>query len=351
MCILGRPAMAILGKCNNAKCDENHYIAVIITSYNIEAFIERCIKSVQCQTYNKWKIYIVDDGSSDGTFEVIKRLSEKDARIVCSHTGNNGVFKARKKAIDLIEDCEYAIFVDGDDYLLMNNLFEKCIKKMESKDIDVLGFDYIHSGKRGFGIDDEIILLSREDITKNMLNRKIIDGNMPYTMYKTRLIKDGFKVRSCNNDDFLNKYEILIKANKVAYEPWTGYYYFLNKTSQTQRSIQPNAYVYYEHVREFTYGVMKEYPELGKECDYFQFWVLLWLGITILKDRDYRKHPLYQKVIPDIKKNVKVYWNNQYFGLKERTNVLLILFGGFSFVYRKYHALKKFWSINQPGKG
>jgi len=56
-------------------------ISVVIPAYNRAATITDCLRSVQAQTYQNWEAFVVDDGSRDGTPEVIERLAGEDSRI------------------------------------------------------------------------------------------------------------------------------------------------------------------------------------------------------------------------------------------------------------------------------
>ena len=61
----------------------NALISVIVPAYNVENYLERCIKSLQEQTYSDIEILIVDDGSTDQTDRIRKKLAAKDKRIKC----------------------------------------------------------------------------------------------------------------------------------------------------------------------------------------------------------------------------------------------------------------------------
>ena len=61
----------------------NALISVIVPAYNVENYLERCIKSLQDQTYSDIEILIVDDGSTDQTDRIRKKLAAKDKRIKC----------------------------------------------------------------------------------------------------------------------------------------------------------------------------------------------------------------------------------------------------------------------------
>ena len=58
----------------------NDLISVVVPAYNIEKYIERCIKSILSQTYSNLEIIIVDDGSTDNTASIIDQYALKDTR-------------------------------------------------------------------------------------------------------------------------------------------------------------------------------------------------------------------------------------------------------------------------------
>ena len=78
----------------------NALISVIVPAYNVENYLERCIKSLQEQTYSDIEILIVDDGSTDQTDRIRKKLAAKDKRIKClsyEKKGNYGLSAAITK--------------------------------------------------------------------------------------------------------------------------------------------------------------------------------------------------------------------------------------------------------------
>lgn len=79
-------------------------ISVIIPCYNMEAYIERAIKSVLDQTFRNWQLIVVDDGSTDGSWAAIERALGTDPRCTGIRTDNHGVAAARNLAIDRAGD-------------------------------------------------------------------------------------------------------------------------------------------------------------------------------------------------------------------------------------------------------
>lgn len=105
-------------------------ISLIIPVYNRENVIKECIFSVLSQNYQNFEIVIVDDGSSDKTFEICQELANEEPRIKLLKTEHTGVSAARNKGIDIAKG-EYIFFLDSDDVIhpfLLGALFEgmKC---------------------------------------------------------------------------------------------------------------------------------------------------------------------------------------------------------------------------------
>ncbi|MCR4588362.1 MAG: glycosyltransferase family 2 protein [Lachnospiraceae bacterium] len=89
-------------------------ISVLIPAYNVEAYIEKCIQAVEQQTYEELEILVVDDGSSDGTGDILDRLSREDDRLKVIHQENQGVAAARNRLIREAQG-DWIAFVDSDD--------------------------------------------------------------------------------------------------------------------------------------------------------------------------------------------------------------------------------------------
>ncbi|HIF9319186.1 glycosyltransferase family 2 protein [Photobacterium damselae] len=96
--------------------EKSELISVIIPMYNVEKYIESCIRSVMNQTYINIEIIVIDDGSPDESGNIADKLALVDKRIHVLHTDNQGVSAARNLGIQVARG-DYLIFVDSDDYL------------------------------------------------------------------------------------------------------------------------------------------------------------------------------------------------------------------------------------------
>ena len=89
-------------------------ISVIVPVYNVEKELPRCIESLLTQTYSNFELLLINDGSSDGSPEIMERYAEKDLRIRTLHKKNGGVSSARNRGLEQAKG-EYVCFVDADD--------------------------------------------------------------------------------------------------------------------------------------------------------------------------------------------------------------------------------------------
>lgn len=70
--------------------NEKPLITVVVPIYNVEVYLEQCIRSVLAQTYENFELLLVDDGSKDKSGEIVDRLAQTDRRIVPFHQKNQG---------------------------------------------------------------------------------------------------------------------------------------------------------------------------------------------------------------------------------------------------------------------
>ena len=93
-------------------------ISVIIPCYNVENYVEKCIVSVINQTYENIEIIVVDDKSTDNTYETLKKLSEKyNGKFkLYQNSENRGLAYTRNFGVS-VATSEYIGFIDSDDYI------------------------------------------------------------------------------------------------------------------------------------------------------------------------------------------------------------------------------------------
>ena len=104
-------------------------ITVVVPIYNVEKYLDRCLKSIASQTYRNLEIILVDDGSPDKSPQMCDEWAKKDSRIRVVHKANAGSGMARNTGIDYASG-EYIFFFDSDDYIAPDTV-EKCVYKAQ----------------------------------------------------------------------------------------------------------------------------------------------------------------------------------------------------------------------------
>ncbi|MDV3503093.1 glycosyltransferase family 2 protein [Marinobacter sp. M-5] len=110
-------------------------ISIITPVYNGERFIREAVSSVEAQTCENWEWIIVNDGSTDGTAEILECLD--DPRIQVVHQQNLGVSAARNVGLDLAKG-KYITFLDADDLLPANALSARADFLDAFPDVDIV---------------------------------------------------------------------------------------------------------------------------------------------------------------------------------------------------------------------
>jgi glycosyltransferase involved in cell wall biosynthesis len=96
-------------------------VGIVVPAWNVAAYLGDTLASVLAQTHANWRLVVVDDGSTDGTAEVVKAFA--DARIDLVRQANAGVSAARNRGLRVLCDTADAVlFLDGDDWLAVDAL-------------------------------------------------------------------------------------------------------------------------------------------------------------------------------------------------------------------------------------
>jgi glycosyltransferase involved in cell wall biosynthesis len=118
-------------------------VSVIIPVYNVAPYLRPCLESVLGQTFADLEVICVDDGSSDGSTDILAEYAGKDARLRVLAQEHGGEARARNKALALARG-RYISFVDGDD-LLNRDALEKSLPHFTEE------VDYVCFRARVFG--------------------------------------------------------------------------------------------------------------------------------------------------------------------------------------------------------
>ena len=111
-------------------------LSVIVPVYNVEKYLDRCIRSIAGQTYTNLEIILVDDGSTDHCGEICDEWSRKDTRIQVFYKKNGGLVSARKAGLKTASG-QYIAYVDSDDWI-EENMYERMMELMLCNHSDIV---------------------------------------------------------------------------------------------------------------------------------------------------------------------------------------------------------------------
>ena len=223
-------------------------IDIIIPVYNTPKLdLERCLNSIINQTYNDYKVYIIDDGSNDNIKNYLDDFVKDKDNFIVKHINNNGVSNARNVGID-ISNSKYITFIDADD-TIENNFLLEAYELIEKNNLDIIigGYNEIKNGNvvrtrlslpglhiyEGKTIDNffEKLLTGKTNET----NKEI--GDCPTGRIYTRLFKRDsignlrFDTNIHMSEDTLFMIDYTCKPKKIGVVDRIWYNYYINDYS------------------------------------------------------------------------------------------------------------------------
>lgn len=252
---------------------ESPLISVIITVFNLEDYIEKCILSVCAQSYTNLQIIVVDDGSTDKSLVKCKSLAEIDKRIEVIHQTNKGSGAAKNKGIQLAKG-QYIGFVDGDD-CIEKNMYMNLVKACLSYDADIAwcGRNVMsEDGKKLYDLfsSDKYEMCDSNELVKKIIMRKECDSATWDKLFKSDVWKSIRFEENTKFDDLLPSVRLATAVTtKAVHIPDNGYNYLLRNDSICHQKFGEGKFDMYKEAKKVQKFVKDRYPEYKKEADEF----------------------------------------------------------------------------------
>ena len=221
-------------------CGMKSLISIIIPVFNGEQFIEKCLESVMNQTYKDLQIIVIDDGSTDNTYQILKDYRRKDLRIEIIHQSNGGVSKARNTGLESAKG-QWLCFVDADDYI-ETDYCENMLNTVKELDADVLIAGEIES------VSYDSYLHDKNKLIQACLSYD--EQSFPFNIdapwgkiFKLSTIKDNnifFPERLTRSEDAYFCMSFYNYANKISYLNYSGYRH-IEREGSLCRSYSPSS--------------------------------------------------------------------------------------------------------------
>lgn len=213
----------------------NPKISIIVPCYNASKYIAKCLQSIINQSYKNIEIICVNDGSTDNTLNILRKIQRKDKRIVIINKRNGGVSAARNDGIKKSVG-DYILFVDSDDYI-DEQMVELLVEKSIEHDSDIVKCNRSDVYLRdNFIIDRKPIWNSERvflhykfhnDIYPEFFKRNRLCSIWMTLIRKNVLVLNNvlFDEDLVVNEDEVFASNVFTVANKFVYLPNNLYYY------------------------------------------------------------------------------------------------------------------------------
>jgi len=237
-------------------------ISVIVPVYNVEPYLERCLTSIQNNTYTNLEIICINDGSTDGCAAILNRFAAEDRRFIIITQENAGISAARNRGLDIATG-EFIAFVDSDDWI-HPQYFETMAyyQKLHQADMVVGNYKRVSEVEAMESIQYENIdvkIWSPYDIYKTPDRfRSSVWGRI----YRSELLKEKrfMEMKRVIEDCIYNAVVLGDNENiKICYIPVELYYYF-NRPGSLIYQID---YAMRFHVVTVFHQLMKETSSTG----------------------------------------------------------------------------------------
>ena len=214
-------------------------VSVGVPVYNVAEYLRQCLDSIKQQSFQDFEVIMVDDGSTDNSFEICQEYVFKDKRFKLYHQENKGLAGARNTCLKHMNG-EYVTWVDSDDWIEVNYLKNLVMEQIKTQaDIVSMGFKMFRNGKYyivGEDISKKYGELQDNIIPKEIAIADIFSGEYFLIHMWGNLIDinlySGFKCsENIMYEDTGNKFKLFLRAKKIVGLPKLNYIYRMRENS------------------------------------------------------------------------------------------------------------------------
>jgi glycosyltransferase involved in cell wall biosynthesis len=219
--------------------EENRLISVIVPVYNVEGYLNRCLKSLINQTYKNLEIILVDDGSSDDSGKMCDEWCRRDDRIVVIHQKNKGLAGARNTGMDCAHG-ELLGFIDSDDWIT-DDYYEYLYRLMIFNEADIVSCSFQKKSKKTKEKKGKVDVYRQKDAQIFFLNSAIKnssnDASCCTKLYKRNIIGKVRFEEGMIYEDVVFNWKVLLSVRCYVKSYEKKYFYYTNNESITKKNF------------------------------------------------------------------------------------------------------------------
>lgn len=208
-------------------------ISIVIPCYNVEKYVEKCIKSIMNQTYSELEVIVIDDKSTDGTYDVLLKLKKEynDRFILLQNEKNGGLAYTRNFGVKKATG-KYIGFIDSDDYVAPD-YYKVLAEKILNDKSDLVVNDIQLVDESGNNIGNVVKSCILDEVSKvSIIDNGLAASACNKLLRKDLLLKYPF-LEGKINEDVASIIPIIVHSDKISYTDKAVYNYV-----QRHNSIQ-----------------------------------------------------------------------------------------------------------------
>lgn len=212
--------------------------SIVIPVYNVECYLEECLCSIINQTYRNLEIIIVNDGSTDNSWDIIKKYAREDSRIIVINQENQGLSIARNVGIEKSTG-DYLMFIDSDDYISLEVCqsavdFMKRYGKMDMLQFARYRFDTVKKKKEEVCLDGTLIYAGVDLLEKSVKAGRFFASSCNKIYRRGFLEQYGMKfIKDIYYEDLYFVFQCMIYCRVIGLLSDTYYFYRITPGSIT----------------------------------------------------------------------------------------------------------------------
>ncbi|WP_302581690.1 glycosyltransferase family 2 protein [Paraprevotella clara] len=243
---------------------EGPLVTLVVPMYNVAPYLERCLRSLEKQTYRNIEVIIMDDCSTDGSLDIASKMAASDMRFkVFSMPRNSGAGDARQAAIEKSSG-EFVGFVDADDYVDVDfvALLYGLITKTGADVACCQHYFYDEAHQRlttPWAYDDKIVCLSPCEAMRKMKSYDQMDEGLWNKLCRREIVV-RHRMETFPFEDAFVLYKYIPEAESVALCCVPLYYYY-----QRDGSLMHTDYTPYKAFARYKLEILKDKAIRGTE--------------------------------------------------------------------------------------
>lgn len=308
-------------------------ISIIVPVYKVESYLDKCVESLLCQTYDNYEILLIDDGSPDACPQICDKYAAENANIIAYHKSNNGLSEARNFGVRKANG-DYIAFVDSDDYVEPSYISDMWRLLDENKaDIAVTRVqrEYKNKERRITPFLSDKTVVTGSEAVLEIYFKQTVGWHAVGKLYKKNLLLD-YPFPDGYYEDFAVMYKILSACETVALGDFIGNYHYICRENSTLNSkIIEKHYRVFDICDQLSVYIADKYPnDKAFPVVIYKSAVVQILNLTNTDKATFKK--IFNKYNKYFKRNYKYVKSDGR--LTKKDKLMIKLLGGSSVVFR-----------------